>query len=488
MKLSHKKFPLTPKAEETIAIFVTDDKNKLPADQFPGELKKTAQLIDLSLFKAASGSLEFFAAKGASPLLICGLGEPDALTPEGIRGAAAAVTAFCRGRKITLLHTVVPSIDGMNESDMLRFIAEGLSLSNYSFNRYIDSDEKPAVKHFTFYTSSATDKSIVKEVETVTANVHACRDLVNSNTTESTALDIAREAKKLAAIENVICRVLGKPELEKLKMGLLLAVNKGSQVPPRFVILQYKGGKKTSKSLALVGKGITFDSGGMSLKISGGMEAMRMDMAGAAMTLYAFKTAAELKLKINLTAVIPLTENMLANHAYRPGDVVTSYSGKSVYIGNTDAEGRLILADALAYTVDKLKPDYIIDMATLTGACITTFGETVAALLGSDEELVSSIREAAAASGEQVWPLPILPEYEENMKSDVADLSNMPSEKNAGTIHAASFLKQFTGDTKWAHLDIAGTAWYSKPRSYRPKNATGYGVRLLTEVIKNWNK
>lgn len=489
MKLQAKKYPLPLKDKETTVLFIYETEKKKPvSDQAPPELHSLLAKIDLQHFSAGAGEVAFTSLKNEPALLLCGLGKIEKITLESLRNAAAAVNAFCGSRKITRFNVALPVLEKITGEDVIAALAEGFTLAGYRFDRYKKNDDTPPLSSVTFFSEEKKAGAIVKEVLTIAAGVIQCRDLVNLNAEETTPAFVAKEAQKLSKIENVTCRVLGKPELEKLKMGLLLAVNRGSALPPRMVVLRYTGGKKSSKSLALVGKGITFDSGGMSLKSGTGMEAMRMDMAGAAMALYTFKTAAELKLKINLTAVIPLTENMLAHNAYRPGDVFTGYAGKSVYIGNTDAEGRLILADALAYTVDKLKPDYIIDMATLTGACIAAFGETVAGLLGTDDVLIEKIRRAAEKTGEQAWPLPLYPEFEENIKTDIADLSNMSSEKNAGTIHAAAFLKQFVGDTPWAHLDIAGTAWYSKPRGYRPKNATGFGVRLLTEMIKKWDQ
>jgi leucyl aminopeptidase len=280
--------------------------------------------------------------------------------------------------------------------------------------------------------------------------------------------------------------VYGKKEIEKMKMGLLLAVNRGSKKPPRLVVLKYRGNPRSNKYFALVGKGITFDSGGMNLKPTGHIEDMRTDMAGAASALYALKSAAELKLKKNIYAVLPLTENMLANDSYRPGDVFTAFDGTTVEIGNTDAEGRLILADALAFTVKRLRPDCIVDIATLTGACLVTFGELVAGYVTTDEALGKLLEEAADATGDRIWELPLFKDYEENLKSDIADICNISPEKNAGTIMGGIFLKNFVNKTRWAHVDIAGTARYSKPRGYRPKNATGFGVRLLVEALINW--
>ena len=269
-------------------------------------------------------------------------------------------------------------------------------------------------------------------------------------------------------------------------MGLLLAVNRGSSIEPRVVKIEYKGDPENKKVLGIIGKGITFDSGGMDLKPSASMETMRSDMSGAASVLCVMKSLAELKVKKNVIAVIPLTENMLSSNAYRPGDIFRSYSGKTVEIGNTDAEGRLILADAIAYMEKEIKPELIIDIATLTGACVVTFGETVAAFLSNDDRLAAAIESASAETGEKLWRLPFFDDYEDRMKSEIADLSNMSSEKNAGTIAGAVFLKKFIDKTPWLHIDIAGTAWYSKARGYRPKNATGYGLRLLVNMIVNW--
>jgi leucyl aminopeptidase len=215
------------------------------------------------------------------------------------------------------------------------------------------------------------------------------------------------------------------------------------------------------------------------------METMRCDMAGAAAVLFTMKTLAELKLKKNITAIIPLTENLLSNNAFRPGDIFVSSSGKSVEIGNTDAEGRLILADALSLMIKEIKPDVIVDIATLTGSCVVTFGETVAAYLSTDEKISFELESASARTGEKIWRLPLFEDYEDRLKSDIADLNNVSAEKNAGAIVGAVFLKNFIDKTPWAHIDIAGTAWYSKERGYNPKYATGFGVRLLVDLIKN---
>jgi leucyl aminopeptidase len=281
------------------------------------------------------------------------------------------------------------------------------------------------------------------------------------------------------------CTVYNEKEIARMKMGLLTAVSRGSSNPARLVVLRYRGDAKSRRSIALVGKGITFDSGGLNLKSSGNIEGMRSDMAGAAACLCAIRAAAELGLRRNITVVIPLAENMPGSRSYKPGDVYRAYNGKTVEIGNTDAEGRLVLADALAYTVDRLKPDMVIDIATLTGACIVCLGEIVAGYLTSDDRLSEMLFSAGEKTGERLWRLPLYREYAEDIKSDFADMNNVAPGRKAGTIIGAVFLKNFVGKTPWAHIDIAGTSWFSKKRGYRPRYATGYGVRLFIELLKN---
>jgi len=487
MKLTVEKSARTYKAADTYALFVTEEQNGSVAALLPVDIQKAANSIDLSVFKGKQGDTLFVPLNSTPSLIICGIGKEQDITGESLRISSGNVTSLCRNQKISTIHIIIPVIKKLTEETILRSIAEGLTLSNYSFSKFkTKNDEKPLLTHAYFNSDIKEAASILKEVEIISANTLLCRDLVNDTTYNSDPQGIAKRAEGMGSLKDVSCTIYGKAELKKMKMGLLLAVNQGSKKEPRLIVLTYRGAPAEKKSIALVGKGITFDSGGMNLKPSGSIETMRMDMAGAAAVLFAFKTAVELKMKKNIHAVIPLTENMLSSDAYRPGDVFTAYNGQTVEIGNTDAEGRLILADALSFTEKTLKPEYIIDLATLTGACVVTFGEITAALLSNDEELTEKIRKAGEETGEKIWPLPLYSEYEENLKSDTADICNIPGEKNAGTIHGATFLKNFIQETKWAHLDIAGTAWYSKPRGYRPKNATGYGVRLLVNLLRNW--
>ncbi|MBN1534746.1 MAG: leucyl aminopeptidase [Spirochaetes bacterium] len=488
MKLSVVPALAALKPKDTAAVFFTE-KDIRKGSVLLGPLRDEGGLLDLGFLKGKPGEVHFFPMTGRPNLLIACLGPEDRITDEILRNTAGAVIDLCRGRAVRSVYLQVPAIQGIEGGRTLRAVAEGIVLSNYSFSRYKQrtrEDAEPLVDRCTLCSAHPGGSALVRRVQVVSENTLLCRDLINEISEKTNSVMIAGEAKKIAQIPGITCRVLGKKEIQSLKMGLLLAVNRGSSVPPQLIVMSYRGNPGSKKSIALVGKGITFDSGGINLKPSGHIETMRSDMSGAAAVLYAVKSAAELKLKINVHAVVPLTDNMLSNSSYRPGDIFTSFSGKTVEIGNTDAEGRLILADAVAYAEKSLKPQCIVDMATLTGACIVALGECVAAYLTDDRELAGLLEESSSATGEKLWRMPLVKEYEENMKSDFADICNISSEKNAGTIMGAIFIKNFVEKTRWAHIDIAGTSWYSKKRGYVPKYATGYGVRLLVELLTRW--
>ena len=276
---------------------------------------------------------------------------------------------------------------------------------------------------------------------------------------------------------------MGKKQLEKEGFGLLLAVNRGSSCDPALIILQYRGQPHSNNNTVIVGKGITYDTGGLNLKVGVGMETMKCDMGGAAAVLGTMLAAATLGLKTNLTGVIATTENSIGPDSYKPGDVYTSYLGKTVEIGNTDAEGRLVLADALAYANAKLAPTRMINLATLTGSIVIALGEEATGLMSNSDELSLALSEAGETTYERVWRMPLYDEYQERLKSDFADLINVAGRPASANL-AGMFLKEFVGKTPWAHLDIAGTAYLTKARHYLPKNATGVGVRLLIEFLE----
>ena len=471
---------------DTLVLFADEDNvRNLTGFKIPGS-EFTAG-TDLNNFKGKSSELYFIKLENKPGVLLCGLGNLKKISDDSIRNSSAAAVKFCISKKMKKISVMAPEVKDTKSSDILRLIAEGALLSNYAFNKYkSDNDLEIPLESIDFYSSGKEDSSIIRDLEILAENTMKCRDLVNDTTDAVNPVTFAELAVGIAEASGLKCRVLEKKDIEKKKMGLLLAVNRGSIVPPRVVVLEYNGDPAGKKVFGLIGKGITFDSGGMDLKPASSMETMKCDMAGAATVLYTMKSLAELKVKKNVTAVIPLTENMLSSNAFRPGDIFIGYSGKSVEIGNTDAEGRLILADALAYMEKEIKPDVMVDLATLTGSCVLTFGETVAGYLSTDDGISSALEASSVKTGEKIWRLPLFEDYDDRMKSDIADLNNMSSEKNAGAIAGAVFLRNFVEKTPWAHIDIAGTAFYSKARGYRPKNATGFGLRLVVDLIQNW--
>lgn len=310
------------------------------------------------------------------------------------------------------------------------------------------------------------------------------RDLVNLPGNLLNAVDIARYATESGRLYGYKTTVFEKTEIERLGMGGLLAVNKGSKEPPTFSVLDYTPSSKPEKTVLLVGKGVTFDSGGISIKPANGMDDMKSDMAGAAAVIGTVEAAARMELPLRVIGVVPATDNMPGGAAQKPGDVITTYSGITVEVGNTDAEGRLILADALSYAIREYEPDVVVDLATLTGACIVALGYGVAGLFSNDDQLAASLYESGQETGEKIWRLPLWDEYDDLIKSDVADVHNTGG-KGAGTITAAKFLQKFTeGHRHWAHLDIAGPSFATKPGGGKMQGGTGFGVSLLVDYLR----
>jgi leucyl aminopeptidase len=324
-------------------------------------------------------------------------------------------------------------------------------------------------------------EGIRRGVATAEATVFV-RDLCNHPSNVMTPTKIANEAKAIAKETGVSLKILEQKEMEELGMGALLGVAMGSHEPPKFIILQYHGSKKKDdRPVVLVGKTITFDTGGISLKPAENMEQMKADMTGGAEVLAAMRAAARLKLPLNLISILPAAENMPGGRAMRPGDVVKTLSGKTVEVQNTDAEGRLILSDGLAYAT-RFKPAALIDIATLTGACVVALGQFAIGMFGTDAKLKESVRKAGLRAGERVWEMPLWDEYFEQLRSDVADMRNIGG-RGGGMITAALFLSKFVGDCSWVHLDIASTDWSERERAYIPKGPTGIGTRLLIQYL-----
>ncbi len=429
-------------------------------------------------------------------IFLIGLGKKKEFDIENLRQASgsAAVAVRDKGfeKAVSCLHLLRTA--EASASEVGQAIAEGTNLALYRFDKY--KTEKEAVKEraktlktlLLPETNARRRSELQKGVtagEKIATAVGYARDLVTEPAGVLTPTALANRANALSKKHGFSCTVLGPAQIKKLKMNAFLAVAQGSHQQPRLIVLQYKGGGE-SKPLAFVGKAITFDSGGLSLKPWEGMEEMKDDMSGGATVLGAVCSAAMLKLPINIVGIIPATENLPGGGAYKPGDVLRSMSGITIEVISTDAEGRLILADALAYSA-RYKPAAVVDLATLTGACVIALGHVNTGLMGTDEKLMKKIEEASRLTSEKVWRLPLDKEYAEQIKSEIADVKNVGG-RPAGTITAAMFLKKFVRDIPWAHLDIAGTAWTKEARPYCPKGATGVGVRLLTQLAKEWKK
>jgi leucyl aminopeptidase len=415
--------------------------------------------------------------------LVVGLGKGDELDAERARIVAAlAAQEAAKLGAISLAWALPGSGD---EAALAEGIVTGTILGAYRFDRFHTKDPDdpppPALDSLTLLAPDAV--SAAAETARVCAEAqNRARDLQSLPSNVATPSFLAQRAEEIAAGGDALgIEVLGREEMVAKEMGGLVAVSQGTAEEPKLIVLRYRGGG-SGKTLGLVGKGVTFDTGGISLKTAGGMQEMKMDMSGAAAVLETVAAVAELGLEIDLIAVVPSTENMPSGTAVKPGDVVTQYNGKTVEVNNTDAEGRLILADALAYAVEQ-GAERIVDIATLTGAVLMALGSTYAALISNDDELAGEVEEVGRETGELVWRLPLHPEYKELTKGTVADLTNASAKRKAGTIYAGSFLEEFVGETPWAHVDIAGTAW-DVGRPYTGKDASGYGVRLLTSLAR----
>ncbi len=423
-------------------------------------------------------------------LILSGLGAQAEAQEEHIRRAACNVVKKLQELKVTSMTVLAPEIHNVKGQEIVRAIIEGAILGDYEFSKY-KTEKKTNIQSLTLiYTKQDHLERVVGEIKAICENVLAIRNLVNENSDAKTPEILAKLAVDMAKKTKLNVHVLDEKELRKLGMHLILAVSQGSRYPPKMIILEYNGNKKDKKRYALVGKGITFDSGGLNLKTGqSGIETMKMDMAGAATVLGVMKTLALLKVKRNVVGVIPCCENMISATATKPGAIIQSYAGKTVEIVNTDAEGRLVLADALAYTEKTFAPACIIDLATLTGAILRTFGEHVAGMMTTSPTYGAKLFAAGQRTYERVWELPLYKDYEDEMKSDFADVPNYGYlgrlAPYAGSIMGAIFLRYFVEKTPWIHVDIAGTAWAEKTRYYTYHGGTGFGVRLLMDFFEH---
>jgi leucyl aminopeptidase len=425
---------------------------------------------------------------GARAALLVGLGDKKTVSADRLRRAAAAVVRRSPKAKTvaTTLLDAVPS--GGDRVAAAQALAEGAALGAYKFLRYKQKGDAPALERFVVL--GKKDDAVQHGLDrgmAVAAAVAWARDLVNEPAGAMTPMQLAEEARRAAEEGGLEYEVLDEVEIANQGLGGLLGVSLGSDQPPRLVKLTYTPAGKPTGTVALVGKGITFDSGGLSLKTADGMETMKTDMSGAAAVIGAMSVLRAAGVPAKVIAFVPTTENMPGGRAIKPGDVLKIRNGKTVEVLNTDAEGRLILADGLSLAVEE-KPDAIIDLATLTGACVVALGMKMAGVMGNHEGWITQVRGAADRAGEPVWPLPLPEEYRKDLDSEIADLKNISGNRGGGALTAGLFLSEFAGDVPWAHLDIAGPARASGDDGYIAKGGTGFGVRTLVEVLSTFEK
>jgi len=461
------------------------------------------EIVEARKFNAAKGtSLVITTIRNNKPVyvMLFGLGNVEDVSSsermERYRRAVGLMIRAAEGVKTGNLAFALPDpadIDA-NEALMIKELTATAVIAHYQFNQFITKEDRHVIKDIAITVS--VPEQFHKECliarehgARIGSAVNKAREWCNIPANLINTPELAHEAEVIAASHNLKCTVFGKEEIKKMGMGGLIAVSQGSSHDPRFVILEYKTDLPNAPTIGIVGKGITFDSGGLSIKPAKSMETMKDDMAGAGAVISTMEAIAHLKPKVNVIGVAALAENMISSTAGRPGDIITFYNGMTAEVKNTDAEGRLVLADALSYVTKNYNLDFVIDLATLTGACLVALGHFYSAVLSKHPELVGRIIDASLASGDRVWELPLDDDFKKGIISDVADLANIGMEHySAGTITAAWFLAHFVGKTPWAHLDIAGTSFNVPGISYYRDGATGAGVRLLIDLIMHWHE
>ena len=426
-------------------------------------------------------------------LLLLGLGSVEKfsdsdLRNEILRSGGGIVAAQCKKCKVTDLALCFPDETLVAETDIARFFCEGIFLGDYQFLKYKkpkkDGESYSGIAKIELLASGHVKalRDVGEKAKISGDAVLSARDMANEPGNGWTPSHFAQSGRQLAKKFKIKCTVLEKQDMQKLGMGGMIAVSQGSEEPPKCIILEYLP-KHRTETILLVGKGLTFDSGGVSLKPAQGMMEMKYDMCGGAAVLAAMAAVAEEKPAVGVVAIIPATDNMAGGGAIKPGDIISHYGGITTEIESTDAEGRLILADALAYGIEHFKPDFVIDLATLTGSVIFALGHHHAGLLSNNDGLAEELIAVGKACSEPLWRLPLGEMYSKQIESDVADIKNTGG-KPGGCITAAEYLHKFVGDTPWAHLDIAGTAWNFTEKTYIPKGPSGFGVRILIEFLR----
>jgi len=489
---------------DLLVYLATQIKDKAPQCD-KAVMAQVKKAFDLGDFKGKEGEQLFYypaahrdkKQPNAKRILILGLGKIElekdgAMVCDTLREAGGHLAKACEKVRAKDMIICLPALDTLGPEQVAESLAEGVILGDYRFIKYKQSTRKKtdypgltSVK-FVCLSSIKTVRQGVKKGRIAALAACEARNMAHEPGNGWTSADFAEYAKALAKTHDLNYRCIEKKEMEKMGMGGILAVNQGSAIPPRLVILEYKPEKK-SETLLLVGKGVTFDSGGISLKPGVGMEEMKYDMCGGAAVLSVMQAVGEEKPNLGVVAIIPATDNMPSGSAIRPGDIIHHYNKVTAEIVNTDAEGRLILADALAYGIKTYNPDCVVDVATLTGAVIIGLGHHYSGLISNNDALALDLEDAGKQAGEPLWRLPLNKHYKKQIESRVADIKNIGG-KAGGTITAAAYLSNFVGKTPWAHLDIAGTAWDFTKKTYIPKGPSGVGVRTFLSLIRNWTK
>jgi leucyl aminopeptidase len=487
----------TIKCDALVAFIPSDEKGmKSSRRQLESLLGKSASKASIGDVRGTPGETYtlYTPESFASPrMIVTGIGKSGPYSLEDFRKAAALAAKKAESMKLTSIACILDQLDegnlaaGESIESVSAAIAEGAALGTYAFATYLTDVGTDTRTLKTVTLLAPTKKSVagidaaVHRAAVICDAVYLARDLGNTP-----GLDLYPES--LAATAATECRKAGckvtvfdERKIAALKMGGILAVSKGSERPPRFIVIEWNGGRRSDKPYVLVGKGITFDTGGISIKPSADMGAMKMDMSGAGAVIGTMKAVARLGLPVNVVGLIPASENMVSGRATRPGDVIRIMDGKTVEVDNTDAEGRLVLADALVFA-KRYKPKTVVDLATLTGACVVALGHYATGMMGTDVDTMAALRKAGDRTYERVWELPLYDEYEKLIKSDVADVKNIGG-RWAGAITAGWFLKKFATDFPWVHMDIAGTAMLEENTEYTQRGASGVGVRLLTEWL-----
>lgn len=483
--------PLLEWAGDGLAVGIFEEATELTSDlaaldeKLAGVLK---ELISEEDFKGKLGSTAVTRVGAGSPVrkvILVGLGKPDTLKAETLRRAAAAIARLAKKQKCKTLGISLPVVDS-DQATSAQAITEGVQLALYQDIRFKSEpeDKGPQLETVDLLGLSGQEAAIERGNQ-IASGVFLARQLVAAPANAVTPITMAETAQTIANDYGLQLQILEQEDCEKLGMGAFLGVAQASEIPPKFIHLTYKPEGTAKRKVAIIGKGLTFDSGGLNIKGAGsGIETMKIDMGGAAATLGAAKAIAQLKPDVEVHFISAVTENMISGRAMHPGDILTASNGKTIEVNNTDAEGRLTLADALVYT-DKLGVDAIVDLATLTGACVIALGDDIAGLFTPDDNLAKQLEEASTNAGEKLWRMPMEEKYFEGLKSGIADMKNT-GPRPGGSITAALFLKQFVKETpSWAHLDIAGPVWADKENGYNPGGATGFGVRTLVNWVLN---